>query len=110
MPSNAIPDSSLNASSYNPSNDWNREPKYARLGSIRFWSNARDDLEPWIQVDLGNNHRVTGLQTEGNLGTSRTSYWVKQIKVQVGLVHESLNFIETGPGEPKVCYVLFVYN
>ena len=106
MSSNAIPDTSLTASSFNPASNWDREPKYARLGKVgRFWSNARDDSGPWIQVDLGNNHRVTKLQTEGILGTSRTSYWVEQIKVQVGLVQDSLDFIEMDPGKPKVCFI-----
>ena len=52
---------------------------------------------------------MTGLQTEGNLGTFVHSYWVEQIIVQVGLVHDNLKFIEIDSGEPKVCFVLFVY-
>ena len=105
MSSNAIPDISLAASSFNPHSDWYREPKYARFGIDRFWSSAIGDLEPWIQVDLSNSQLVTRLQTQGNLGTKSRSYWVKQIKVQVGLVHDSLKFIEMESGEPKVCLI-----
>ena len=109
MSSNAIPDTSVTASSFNSASDWDREPKYARLGKVgRFWSSAPGDSEPWIQVDLGSSHQVIGLQTEGYLSTLRTSYWIDQIKVQVGLVNDSLVFIETDAGEPKVCFVLFV--
>ena len=105
MSNNAIPDTSLTASSFNPYSNWDREPKYARLGIDRFWSNARGDQEPWIQVDLSSSQLVNGLQTEGDLSTSPTSYWVEQIKVQVGLVHDSLEFIEMESGEPKVCFI-----
>ena len=107
MSSNAIPDTSVTASSFITADSWDREPKYARLGKVgRFWSSASDDSEPWIQVDLGSNHRVTGMQTEGNLGTGPRSYWIEQIKVQVGLVHGKLSFIEIDTGDPKVCYVV----
>ena len=100
MSSNAIPDSNISASSYHKSS---REPKYARFDIARYWASAPGDPDPWIQVLLGNSHRVTGLQTKGNLGSIRTSYWVEQIKVKIGLVHDSLKFIEMDSGEPKVC-------
>ena len=98
MASGDIPDSSITASSYSTHPDYDREPKYARLGGKKFWHNDGNDPEPWIQVDLGSSYNVTGLQTEGLI-----SYWVKKIKVQVGMTIEDLSFIEDGQGQPKVC-------
>ena len=99
MASGDIPDSSITASSYQTHPHYDREPKYARLGGSRFWYNDWNDLEPWIQVDLGSSYNVTGLQTEGYSNL----YWVKKIKVQVGMTIEDLSFIEDGQGQPKVC-------
>ena len=102
MATGDIPNSSITASSYQtPSNQWPREPKYARLGGERFWGSVGDDVDsdPWIQVDLGSNHLATGLQTEGN----DANYWVAQIKVQVGFTEGNLIFIDDSQGQPEVC-------
>ena len=100
MSSGDIPDSSITASSFNPHSDYDRLPQYARLGWNKFWLSARDDTNPWIQVNLSGMYRVTGLQTAGD---SPLLDWVEQIKVQVGLSEESLMFIEDSNKQPKVC-------
>ena len=102
MASGAIPDSSITASSYHHDSDWDRLPKYARLYSYRIWASAGSDSQPWIQVDLGSGHRVTGLQTAGNNVTGTLAYWMEQIKVKVGMNEENLVFIESTEGQPKV--------
>ena len=99
MASGDIPDTSITASSYEKHGEFDREPKYARLGGERFWVSF--DVEPWIQVDLDSHHIVTGLQTQGDDGWKE--YWVEQIKVQVGFTEENLMFIQDANGQPKVC-------
>ena len=101
MASGAIPDTSITASSYQEHYNFDREPKYARLGGTRFWLSI--DQDPWIQVDLGSNRLVTGLQTEGNEGNDINKYWVEQIKVQTGFTQENLEFAEDSDGQIKVC-------
>ena len=106
MASGDIPDSSINASSYQRHDKWDREPRYARLGGGRYWISVGDDVDsdPWIQVDLGSNHLVTGVQTEGNDGgVDKWRYWVAQIKVQVGFTEGNLIFIDDSQGQPEVC-------
>ena len=107
MANGAIPDSSITASSYQKHPHWNREPHYGRLqeDSRKFWGNTGNDTEPWIQVDLDSIHIVTGLQTEGNYADSTYQYWVKQIKVKIGMDERYLTFIEDDLGQPKVTKV-----
>ena len=103
MASGQIPDTSITASSYGKNPSWDREPKHARLGrEHRFWAAGWNDLNAWIQVDLGSNHVVTGLQTEGDNHNQEHQYWVEQVKVQVGNTEEDLMFIEDGNCQPKV--------
>lgn len=102
MASGSIPDSSITASSFQKSETWNREPKYARFGSEKSWSNDWNDPEPWIQIDLGSSRWVTGLQTTGNNNQGDFQLWVEQITVKVGMTVENLVFIEDCDGQPKV--------
>lgn len=104
MSSGDIPDSSITASSYHTHVEYDREPKYARLGWNKFWASGwSSDPDPWIQVDLGTCHNVTGLQTEGRHTSDEWHYWVEQIKVQVGMAENELSFIGDGQGQAKVC-------
>ena len=120
MASGDIPDSSINASSYqNPSTKFPRKPEFARLGfnfpdetvggihypPVRYWGNDASDKNPWIQVDLGSNSTVTGLQTEGNKGKHLWEYWVQQVKVQIGTAPENLSFIDDGSGASNMSKV-----
>ena len=104
MANGDIPDSSITASSYRKHADFDRLPRYARLGGVRFWMNdKKNDTKPWIQVDLVSSHNVTGLKAEGNDAGGVYKYWVEQIKVQVGVAEGDLTFIEDTNGQPKVC-------
>ena len=108
MASGEIPDSSITASSYQKFWEFDREPKYARLGHAdRYWVNDLDDTEPWLQVDLGGSRRVTGLKTEGNYKTDIWQYWVEKIKVQVGVTEGTLMFIKDTNGQQKVCEIIY---
>ena len=104
MGNGAIPDEHITASSYERHPAFDREPKYARLGlPDRHYTSDPGDPAPWIQVYLESKHRISGLQTEGAYGGSYYSYWVEQIKVQIGLSEGSLRFINDSNDEPKVC-------
>ena len=102
MESRAIPDSRITASSFEENDEFDRQPKFARLGGERYWGSIYEDLEPWIQVELGSSHMVTELQTEGNYNSDEWQYWVQQLKVQVGMSKGDLMYIEDGDGQPQV--------
>ena len=106
MESGAIPDSGINSSSYSTtSNGLSRVPQHARFGQDDFWSNDKEDYQPWIQVDFGRNCKVTVLQTEGHSG-AHYDYFVKDINLKVGSIETELAFIENESGDPKVgCFV-----
>ena len=109
MANGAIPDSAITASSYVTHTLGDRIPQNARLGSVQFWTNEWGDWQPWVQVDLGGNHTVTGLLTEGHYGSS-WQYWVKQIRVEVGFQDWELKSIKDDNGFPQVSdmkYILF---
>ena len=53
-------------------------------------------------MDLGSIHLVRGLKTEGNDAGGPYKYWVRQVKVQVGMNEGDLTFIEDDKGQPKV--------
>ena len=81
MANGSIPDSSITASSYMKFSLFDRLPEYARLGGSRYWASDGTDSNPWIQVDLGSNHTVTGLQTEGDYnsilgGGDQSASWI----------------------------------
>ena len=105
MESGSIPDSSISASSF----FYDRQPRYARLGdNVNFWSSDPSDSLPWIQVDLGSNQMVAGLQTKGNYETDVYQYWVEQIKAQVGMTELGLKFIEDVNGQQKVLLIVLL--
>ena len=96
----SIPDQNIIASSH----QLKGPPEYARLGlQLLYWITVAEDLEPWIQVDMGNIRLVTGLLTEGNDEGGDFKYWVQELKVQVGMSVEGLVFIGDTNGHTKVC-------
>ena len=105
MANGAIPDSSIIASSYFLHSDMGYYmPQYARLRSdYNMWSSSIGDLQPWIQVDLGFSHRVTGFQVKGNQRDS-AQYWVEQMEVQFGYSESDLTYIKDGNDQRKVCW------
>ena len=53
-----------------------------RLNGPQSWSPKVDDVNQWLQVDLGlNNHNVTGVATQGR-SSAVVSQWVKTYKLQ----------------------------
>ena len=110
MANGTIPESAITASSYVKHALGDRIPQNARLGSVGMWANEWHDSQPWIQVDLGTDHIVTGLQTEGDSKDNNWQYWVEQIRIKVGYHDWDLKFIEDGNGFPQVrmCNILGV--
>ena len=53
----------------------------ARLRHGRCWATGVLDSRQWLQVDLGNTMRVTGIATQGRPVNSQ---WVKQYKLEYG--------------------------
>ena len=86
MESGSIADSQITASSeYNV----NKSPKRARLHTKELghingdgaWSSLTNDLNQWIQVDLGKVRPVTHIATQGRNHYS-PAQWVKKYKLQ----------------------------
>ena len=104
MESGAISDAQLSASSqYNTNSD---SASRARLNSKQqwkrgSWSSLKNDLNQWIQVDLGSYTKVTRVATQGN--SYRSTQWVKKYKIQYsvdGLVFQF--YEEPGNDSAKV--------
>ena len=96
MADGTISDLSITASSY----ERDYLPEYARLGSPYLWSNVASDSHPWIQVDLGFDHRVTGFQAIGSLQENIEQSW--QMIVQFGKSELDLKVIRDEFGLEKV--------
>ena len=52
------------------------EASHGKAGS---WSAKYNNLNQWLQIDLGSKHEVTGLATQGRNGYGQ---WVTKYKVQ----------------------------
>ena len=84
MESGAILDSQISASS-----EWdsNHAAQQARLHFVQTvhrtgsWSARSNDLNQWLQVDLLNTTRVSGVATQGRNGPS-DSQWVTKYKLK----------------------------
>ena len=82
MESNALPNSSITASSWtrNPSHD----PWLARLNNVRkhgstgAWSAKFNKTGEWLQVDLGEERLLTNLSTQGRPSADQ---WVKSYNI-----------------------------
>ncbi|XP_033118060.1 fibropellin-1-like isoform X3 [Anneissia japonica] len=87
MESGAIPSASIQASS---EYDKQHGPRRARLNlvpdsdGIGAWSAKTNDLNQWIQVDLGKVMLVSGVVTQGRNGYS-PGQWVKSYKVSYSM-------------------------
>ncbi|XP_072046630.1 uncharacterized protein [Amphiura filiformis] len=76
MKSGYILDEQITASSYNG----NRSPSLARLHGNGFWSANMTDKAPWIQADLQEPKRVSGIITQGD-GRPNHPDWVTFLSV-----------------------------
>jgi hypothetical protein len=90
--------------------DGNSSPGQARLhqkadGSrAGGWSALKDDLNQWLQVDLGSYTTVTRVATQGRNGHYD---WVTRYKIEYG--NDGVNFHfyqEPGDSSPKVSFLL----
>ena len=98
MESGAIRDSQISASSRASSNRGARQarlhlrPDGEKTGG---WSAKREDLHQWLQVDLGNTTRVTGVATQGRY---KFEQWVEQYKLQYGEDGQAFTFYKGDEG------------
>ena len=86
---NTIPDSSMTASSIYGVNTL---PYYGRLNDTQesgWQPHTSDDKSDYLQVDLGAQHSVCALATQGNPGGSE---WTTQYKVQLSCDGASWSF------------------
>ena len=92
--------------------DGNNSPGQARLhqkadGSMAgAWSAQTDDLDQWLQVDLGSYTKVSRVATQGKNGYDQ---WVTKYKIQYS--NDGQNFLvykEPGNSLPKVTAIVFL--
>lgn len=84
--------------------DGHHAAQYARLNRLQqsptkgSWSAKHNDLNQWIQVDLGVRTQVTGVLTQG-----RNAYgqWVTEYKVQYGDDGVNWQFVMTANGQSE---------
>ena len=104
MDSGAIADSQISASS-----QWdnNHAAQQARLHFKKSrnkrgaWSTRKNDLNQWLQVDLGSYTRATGVATQGRNGYAQ---WVTEYRLQYsddGVIFKF--YKEPHHTSPKVC-------
>lgn len=95
MENKYIPDSQITASS-----EWNRNhgPSNGRLnfqagrGRTGAWSAKTNDVNQWLQVDLGQKIRMTGIRTQGR---SDFDQWVTSFTVSYS--NDGVNFTPYNP-------------
>ena len=99
MESGQIPDSGLSASSFFTYNGaTHREAKYARLNyPATAWASDEGDENPWIQVDLGVEKSVVGIEVQG-----WHVYWIEELKIATALADAQFEFIMDDSNNPKV--------
>ena len=89
--------------------DENHSAKHSRLHSKAnrenggSWSALKNDVNQWLQVDLGSYIRVTGIATQGRNGRDE---WVTKFRLQYGENEDIFHFFED-PGHfaAQVCIV-----
>lgn len=66
----------------------------ARLQSPSSWCARSSDRNPYLQVDLGSNHVICGIATQGN---NAADQWVKLYQISISLDGRKwTNYIENG--------------
>ncbi|XP_038054958.1 lactadherin-like [Patiria miniata] len=92
-----IPDENFRASD---SNDVNL-PEMARLNAPTYWSPKFQDAYRWIEVDLIQTTRVSGIITQGQQ-LEFTSFLVSKFKVSYQSTPSSYEYVRTGNGDIQV--------
>ena len=104
MDSGAIADSQISASSQWDNNHAAQQARlhFKKSGNKRgAWSARKNDLNQWLQVDLGSYTRVTGVATQGRNGYAQ---WVTEYRLQYsddGVIFKF--YKEPHHTSPKVC-------
>ena len=108
MEDGAISDAQISASSQW---DANHAAKQGRLhfqavsGKAGSWSAQFNDLNQWLQIDLGNQHaKVTQVATQGR--NAAYSQWVTKYKLQYSDDGVNFQYYQEN-GAIKVCYAFF---
>ena len=103
MESGAILDSQISASS-----EWNSNlpAQQARLHFVKTvygaWSAKLKDIHQWLQVDLLNTTRVSGVATQGRNGCS-CNHWVTKYKLKYSEGGQAFKFYRgSGDNSDKV--------
>ena len=103
MESGAILDSQISASS-----EWNTNlpAQQARLHFVKTdhgaWSARSNDIHQWLQVDLLNTTRVSGVATQGRNGYSYNQ-WVTKYKLKYSEGGQAFKFYRgSGDNSDKV--------
>ena len=110
MESGAISDAQISASSQW---DANHAAKQGRLhfravpGKVGSWCAGANDVNQWLQIDLGNQHtKVTRLATQGRNGYSQ---WVTKYKLQYS--DDGVNFhYYWEHGATKVSFAFLIHT
>ena len=89
MASKAIPDSKITASSSWPS----YEAKYARLNLAGGWGPKQNSANEWLQVDLSDEHLVTGIATQGS---GKSIQWMTSYTIQYSVDGSSFTDYQSG--------------
>ena len=107
MHSGLIPDSAVAASS---SFDVTLAPKLGRLhymmagtGTEGVWAAQVSNAYQWLQVDMGNWTRVTGVATQGRQNADQ---WVASYSLSTSY-GEFFEYVRNNSGEIKVQFLLF---
>lgn len=101
-----VPDAAMTASDTKPSSDGDfgayrgRVNKSAEAGLHGGWRPSQDDKSPWVQVDLGAVHEVTGIVTQGGFAlgdgvfVGGTAAWVSSYKATFSVDNKDWFYID----------------
>ena len=77
-------------------------PRLARLGGPYGWGPLSDDLSlnPWLQIDLGNNYFICAIATQGHRVNDE---WTKKYKLRLSNGNRDLQYYKEGGTEKASC-------
>ena len=106
MESGEISDAQISASSHWDNNHAARQGRLhfkEQGGKAGSWSSRTNDLNQWLQVDIGSYTTVTGIATQGR-NSIRYPQWVTKFKLQYSVDGVIFQFYkEPGNNSAKVC-------
>ena len=106
MESHVIKDSQITASSQWDANHAAIQGRLNFLaggGKQGGWSSRTNDVNQWIQIDLGANAKVTRIVTQGR---NRVAQWVTKYKLQYSGDGNTFHYYQLpGQSSPKVLFL-----